>query len=214
MGGRRDAALAASETPLINKAVCGDREALTTLLEQHGPHLRQGLNGQISRRWRSVLSEDDVMQQTYADAVRDIKGFVPRGADSFPRWLATLRNNNLRDAIAGLEADRRGGQSRRLEPTTGDESCIALIDLLAGTTSTPSRCATREENAACLKRALEQLPEAYARVVRMYDLEGRAIGEVAAALRRSPGAVFMLRARAHSRLQEIMGSASAYLSTV
>ncbi len=36
--------------------------------------------------------------------------------------------------------------------------------------------------------------------------------EVAAALDRSPGAVYMLRARAHDHLRVILGSASRYLS--
>jgi len=206
--------MADSEDSLIDKAIHGDLEALALLLEKYGPALRQGLAGQLPRRWRSLLSEDDVVQQTYADAVRYIATFFPRGEGSFARWLATLRNNNLRDAIAGLEADRRGGQARRIEPAAGDQSYIALVETLAVTTSTPSRCASREENVISLKHAIRQLPKVYAQVVQMYDLEGRPVGEVAAALARSPGAVFMLLARAHARLQEIMGSASAYLSTV
>jgi DNA-directed RNA polymerase specialized sigma24 family protein len=46
----------------------------------------------------------------------------------------------------------------------------------------------------------------------MYDLEGRPVQEVAQALGRSPGAVYMLRARAHRRLSEIMGTASRYVT--
>ncbi|MBP7937718.1 MAG: sigma-70 family RNA polymerase sigma factor [Phycisphaerae bacterium] len=201
--------MAAAEGSLIDKAICGHRDALTVLLEQYGPSMRQGLTGKIPPRWRSVLSEDDVMQQTYADAARYISRFRLVEADSFPRWLATLRNNNLRDAIEGLE-----GKIPVIPQGVGDDSLNTLIERLSGTTSTPSRCASREENEACLKRAIGQLPEAYARVVRMYDLEGRPIGEVAAALGRSQGAVFMLRARAHSRLQELMGSASDYFTTL
>ncbi|HOW74044.1 MAG TPA: RNA polymerase sigma factor [Phycisphaerae bacterium] len=206
--------MAASEDALIDNAIHGDRGALATLLEQYGPSVRRGLVGEIPPRWRSLLSEDDVMQQTYADAVRDIHKFKSQGVDAFPRWLATLMNNNLRDAIEGLEADRRGGKARRIEPKTGDQSYITLIDILTASTSTPSRCVSREENAVYLKRAIGQLPEAYAHVVRLYDLEGRPISDVAATLGRSPGAVFMLRARAHSRLQELMGPASAYFSTI
>jgi DNA-directed RNA polymerase specialized sigma24 family protein len=46
----------------------------------------------------------------------------------------------------------------------------------------------------------------------MWDLEGHSVEEVAASLGRSPGAVYMLRARAHRQLAEIMGAPSRFLS--
>jgi DNA-directed RNA polymerase specialized sigma24 family protein len=39
----------------------------------------------------------------------------------------------------------------------------------------------------------------------MFDLEGRPVQQIASALQRSEGAVYMLRARAHDRLREILG---------
>ncbi len=78
--------------------------------------------------------------------------------------------------------------------------------------TTPSRHAARGEAHTALERAIAQLPEAYERVVRMYDLECRPAEEVAEALQRSVGAVFMLRARAHERLHEVMGDTSKYFT--
>jgi len=45
-----------------------------------------------------------------------------------------------------------------------------------------------------------------------YDVEGRSIQEVGAHLNRSPGAVYMLRARAHEQLAGLLGRASAFLT--
>jgi RNA polymerase sigma factor (sigma-70 family) len=203
----------AAEDSLIDMAVRGDREALANLLQQYGPGLREGLRGKIPQRWQALLSEDDIMQQTYADAVWGIRGFVSGNGSTFPGWLATLRNNNLRDAIEGLKALKRGGGCRQVGTDPGDQSYHVLIDVLASASKTPSRCASREEARGHLARAIQQLPEDYRQTVQMYDLEGRPVAEVAAALKRSPGAVFMLRARAHSRLVDLMGPASAYFST-
>ncbi|HEY3242379.1 MAG TPA: sigma-70 family RNA polymerase sigma factor, partial [Phycisphaerae bacterium] len=61
--------------------------------------------------------------------------------------------------------------------------------------------------------AIGKLPADYAKVVRMYDLEGRSVAEVAAAVGRSEGAVYMLRSRAHDRLRELLASASRFMST-
>ena len=197
---------------MLNQAVGGDRDALDGLLERHGPAARRGLAGAIPKRWQSVLSLDDVMQQTYADAFLDIGGFVPVAEGSFAGWLLTMAKRNLLDALRILEAEKRGGGRAPLQAAAGDDSFVALYEQLGGSSSTPSRKAARSEGRAALERAIRQLPQLQRRVVRTYDLEGQPVEEVAAALKRSVGAVYMLRARAHRRLCQIMGTASDYLS--
>ena len=75
---------------LLGKAVGGDEQALTALLEEHAPELRRRLAGGIPKRWRALLSEDDVLQQTYVDAFRDIRRFVGDQESAFRGWLETL----------------------------------------------------------------------------------------------------------------------------
>jgi RNA polymerase sigma-70 factor (subfamily 1) len=200
----------AADDNLLGRAVGGECEALVALLKRHGAAARQAVVGRIPQRWQSLLSEDDVIQQTYADAVAYIDQFDAREEAAFAAWLATIARRNLSDAVKMLEREKRGGDRRRIEPRGRDESVLALCDVLVGTGGTPSRHAAREEARKALQCAIDELPEAYARVVAMYDLEQRSVQEVAEALDRSPGAVFMLRARAHERLHEIMGATSKY----
>ena len=56
------------------------------------------------------------------------------------------------------------------------------------------------------------MPIIYRTVVEMYDLEQRSVDDVARAVGRSPGAIFMLRSRAHRQLGALMGAASKFLS--
>ena len=102
---------------------------------------------------------------------------------------------------------------KRVELPHGDDSHLALYELLGATSTTPSRQAARHEAKATLQAAIAELPPAYAQVVRLYDLDGRSGPEVAAAMRRSRGAIFMLRGRAHDRLREILGSPTKFLSS-
>ena len=74
------------------------------------------------------------------------------------------------------------------------------------------RQVARGEARSALERGLDALPAPYRRVIEMYDLQARPIDDVASELGRSPGAVYMLRARAHDRLKEQLGTASRYLS--
>ena len=197
----------------LSRAVDGDREALAQLLEHHGPAVRKRFAGRIPRRWRSALSVDDVMQQTYIDAFVDFPRFVPNGRGSFSAWLASLAKCNLLDALRMLNADKRGRNGRRIASRSSQDTLTMLYEEVGASHSTPSRRAARIEANAALGSAVEQLPETYRRVVQMYDLDGCPVDSVASELGRSPGAVYMLRARAHRRLREIMGNASRYLTT-
>lgn len=199
---------------LLSQAVGGDRPALLALLEHCGPIVRARIESRIGPHLRSSLDADDVMQVTYLEAVMRIGRFKSGGAAGFIAWLSRLAENNLIDAIRSLEAARRPDPSRRVgQARNPQESVVAFVDMLAGSLTTPSRHAARDEAGVLLDTALKSLPPDYEKVVRMYDLEGRDIGEVCAALGRSEGAAFMLRARAHERLREAMGPVGRFFST-
>lgn len=204
------------ETILINRAVSGDADALAALLERHAPRMRGIAARGIPSRLRPVLSEDDVLQESFAEAFRSIARFVPRGEGSFGFWLGTLTQRTLLDALRMLTAEKRGGgriQVHAVRAVGADGSTVGGECLFGAASSTPSRAAGRVEAARALDRAVRELPPVQRTVVRMCDLERRSAAEVAAAIGRSVGAVYMVRARALRRLRGIMGSASKYLST-
>ena len=200
----------ASENSLLASAAGGDVAAVSALLKRHGPQVCRDLS--IAQQWRSVLDPEDVMQVTYMEAFLQIGQFEPKGSESFPAWLRQIAQNNLRDAIKGLNGEKRPPPAKRLEPPRLDDSVVALYELLGVTTTTPSRVAATEEAKSCLESAIRELPKDYATVVRLHNLEGRTGPEVAATMGRSRGAVFMLLARAHERLRERLGTASQFFS--
>jgi len=197
---------------LFDAARDGDRDALSWLLREHSPAARAVVRGNIPAKWQSLLSEDDVLQQTYADAILGIQQFRSDEPGAFSAWLAKLAKNNLLAAIEMLETAKRGGDRQRLEFVDSDDSCVELFLSVTAGGTTPSRQVAREEAKAAVLKALDRLPSTYAAVVRMYDIEGRDAQEVGGQLKRSPGAVYMLRARAHEQLAGLMGSASAFLT--
>lgn len=197
---------------LIDDARRGNREALVALLREHAPAARAVVRGNIPARWQSILTEDDVIQQTYADAIMGIGQFRSNESGAFSTWLAKLAKNNLLAAIEMLETAKRGGDRRRVDLANSDDSCVELYVSVTSGGRTPSRQVAREEAKAAVLKALGQLSSVHATVVRMYDLEGRGVQEVGAHLNRSPGAVYMLRARAHEQLAGLLGHASAFLT--
>lgn len=196
---------------LLERAVAGDGEALATLLEQHGPQVRRSLEGKIPPRWQAVLSVDDVMQETYIDAFLDVGRFDPRSPEAFTAWLLTIARRNLVDALRMLDAEKRGRNRRQAQPRPMQASLTLLYERIAGSRSTPSQHAAREEVVAALRRAVSDLPPAYRTVIELYDLDCRPVDDVAGLLQRSAGAVFMLRARAHRFLAQMLGTRSQYM---
>jgi len=196
---------------LLRKAVAGDDDALAALLEQHGPDVERGLR--IGREWRSVLEAADVMQVTYLEAFQQIAQFDPDRAEPFEAWLRQIAENNLRDAIRGLQRQKRPQPANRIQPVAAGDSSSALLATLGVTVTTPSSVAAHKERETRLHALLDALPQDYGRVIRLYDLEGLPIADVADRMCRSPGAVHMLRARAHDKLREILGTESAWFAS-
>lgn len=200
---------------LLSKAQAGDRTALVQLLEALAPPVRARVEGRISPAMRRCLEADDVMQVTYLEAVLRLDQFRTGGVAGFRAWLGRLAENNLIDAIRALEAAKRPNPHRRATRVggAGGDSAVALVEQLSASgDGTPSRVLARGEAVKLMEQMLDGLPQDYQRVVRMYDLEGRPISQVAAELGRSEGAVYMLRARAHDRLREAMGPASKFFT--
>jgi RNA polymerase sigma-70 factor (ECF subfamily) len=195
---------------LISQAVTGDREALSRLLRQIEPMLRERLAGQIPASLASLMCIDDVIQETFTDAYLDIYDFDPsRGA--FETWVTSIAKHSLLNAIESLRAEKRGGNRQRVDPSKNG-TWLSFWQVLTASASTPSHTAMRSETRSLLAEAIEKLPGAHRTVVQLYDLERRPVEEVAGVLGRSPGAVFMLRSRAHRELRRHLSRSIAYLT--
>lgn len=195
----------------IRAAVAGDVDAMTELLREHAPAVERSLS--IAREWRSVLEPADVMQVTYLEAFSQVNRFDPDRREPFRAWLQRIAENNLRDAIRGLERQKRPQPANRIENPAEMDSASDLYTLLGVTTTTPSRHATRDELLGRLNAALDALPDDYGQVVRLYDLQSLPIAEVSQRMRRSAGAVHMLRARAHEHLRQLLGSEAGWFGS-
>lgn len=203
-----------AQEALLDQARRGDMGSLVELLEAVAPEVRAILEPKIGRKHRAMLSTDDVMQVTYMEAIARFASFSDGGVRGFRAWMTRIAENNLIDAVRGLEAAKRPNPSRRVDNRAQDDSMIAMVEAIGVTVSTPSLHAHKHDVIGFIQRAVDQLPQDYAQVIRMYDLQGRSIEEVVQELGRSKGAVYMLRARAHEHLRDVLGSESRFFSRI
>ncbi len=198
---------------LLVRARAGDLPALVELLDDVGQEVRRRIAHKVSPQWRAILDEDDVMQTTYLEAVTRFDKFTSGSAKDFVSWLSRLAENNLIDGVRALEAAKRPDPSKRVtRRANATDSATSLVTMLGVTFTTPSVNAAKGEAGSYLLKLVEQLPEVYCRVVKLYDLEGKSIEEISAELGRSQGAIYMLRARAHEQLKDLLGRESRYFS--
>lgn len=196
--------MTSNDDELLNRAVLGDEDALETLLTRHAPTVRKRLDGRIDPRWQNVLSEEDVLQETWLEAFFAIRSFEPRGVSSFVAWLTMMAKRNLIDAVRELQTLKKGGDRGQVVSRGGENenSYVTLLEGLGGTLTSPTENARKDEARSLLDTALESIPEPYRLPVKLYDLGGCTAEDTAEACECGIGAMHMRRSRAHAMLRK------------
>lgn len=199
---------------LLRRVAEGDETALTVLLAQGRAKLLAYLRIKLPVDLQGLISADDIVQETHMAVFRRRYAFVPRGPDSFDRWVRAIAVRQLRSAIRRQRAVKRGGG----QVTVGDgrsieDSAVALLDLLGAADRTPSSCAARKEAAGAIQTAITELPEHYRQAVWLVHIEGRQVQEVASEMGRTHRAVSGLCRRGLKLLRTQLESVSKFLSS-
>jgi len=192
----------------LQAAIDGDVEALLDLFRKHDASLRQRIRPLLLGEFQGLIDEQDILQETYMEAVFDIVAFHP--TNSFEGWLFQIAHHNLLDALRGLRAEKRYGRMTTGQSMTGcrgDGSAedAILLDLIADSDSGPCSKATRHEECQRLHANIARLPDPYRDLLQTHYLDGCDPVEAADRLGCSKGAFFMRRARALKMLRAIMG---------
>lgn len=187
---------------LVVRAAAGDDDAVEQLLRAVDGPLRSGLR--IAAAWRRHLTVDDVLQVSYLEAYLRIGSLRDRTVDGFRAWMRRVVDHNLADAIKGLNRDKRPDPRRRVTQGVEGESARTLFARVAGSDPSVTQAIARAEQVTRLREAIDRLPADYRFVVQEADLAERRVAEIAEEMGRSPGAVHLLRARAHDRLGELL----------
>lgn len=137
-----------SDEELLVAHRAGDPAALRTLVERY----RAELHGFLTRLVGSRAGADDVFQEAFLQ--------VHLSADSFDQerrfkpWLYTIAANKGRDFLRRQK--RRAAAS--LDAPTGKNADGALVDLLEGDSTAPSRPIEGGDEAALIRQVIDAMP--------------------------------------------------------
>ena len=202
-----------AESDLLRRAATGDRGSLSQLLLIHYDGLKRHLAGRISSDLQRLIRADDILHQTLVRAAQAIGSFQTQPAGSFRAWLKTIAENLIKDAEKRQRRERRAANPARPAGSPDEYgSWVALVEKLAGDSTSPSGRIQRRESVRCLQAALASLPEDQREVIQRHYLQDESFEEIAQALGRTKDAIRGTCFRARKNLRALLGRSSLYFS--
>jgi RNA polymerase sigma-70 factor (subfamily 1) len=180
---------------LIERVRAGDQDAFAGLFERYRRRLAVLIHYKLSDELRGSLEVDDLLQETFLRAFRDIGHFNYRSPGSFLRWLASIADHVVIDAARTHGRLRRAGEAVPFRSASNPGGPEPLD------TKTPSRILARQEALDGLLARLNALPDEYRQAILMAKMEGLSTQEMAERLGRSREATALLLHRALKRFK-------------
>ena len=201
-----------AESTLIAAAVAGDRLALSQLLYLHHRPLARQLAQQIDPSVRHLVSPEDLVQETYLCAFRDIHSCAARDEQTFGHWLSAIGGHQLQNALKAARAQKRGGGRKpaKLPRSARASSLDDLVAQLSAHGESPSQALARHEAAAAMQVGLASLPSEQRQVMQLRYLDGQTENEAAANMQKTRDAVHGLVVRARSTMRDLLGRSSRW----
>lgn len=145
----------------LEAAARGDRAALQTLLNEFYPQVREVVHKELHHDFRKhhrwmlpLFSTGDIVQDVFVCVVKGLSGFAVEDESSFARYLATLVEHRLLDAVRFHEAARRDHRRLTEEPDGGlDAMACGSAD------PTPSVLASVNEQVSVYRAVLATFTE-------------------------------------------------------
>ena len=175
--------------------------------------LRRYIASKIPLRLRAIFSPDDILHEVWIAAYRTFPRRELDGPDALDRWLRTVVNRKLIDAIRTARRLKRGGD-RELVRDVGVPlaSFSGLFERLQSPDQTPSTELHAIETGHAVLISLNGLNAARRQAIKMRFIEGLSRKEIAHRMGRSEAAVSSLQFHGLRQLRRMLGDAAKYFS--
>ena len=183
----------AEDHELVRQALDGDQKAYARLREKyHGP-----LGGMLYRMVKNQEDAEDLTQEAFIKAFKSLESFNPDYA--FSTWLYRIASNNCIDYL----------RKKRLKTVSIDEPLTTRKGEMERqyedvNAPMPDEAITARERSVILKRAIEELPEKYRRVIEMRHGQDMEYQDIADELELPLGTVKAHLFRARARLAKAL----------
>lgn len=182
---------------LVERAKQADSRAFSQIFRKYRPRLAVLIHYRLGSELRRYGDVDDVLQETFFRAFRDLASFKYEAPGSFMSWLARIAGHVIADLARSQSRKKRQADFvafRSASNPGGPEPADS---------KTPSRIFSEEEGLRRLLASLDSLPEDYREIILLVKIEGLSTGEAAERLGKSNPAVSLLLHRAIKRFRSL-----------
>lgn len=182
---------------LLARIEQGDESAFTMLFEKYQKRLAVLIHYKLGQEMRRLADVEDVLQETFLAAFRDLKRFRYEKPGAFLSWLSRIADHVIADAARFQARQKRRADLVRFRSVGTPEGAEPADSV------TPSRLLAEKESLQALIQKLDSLPEDYRRAILLAKVEGLSNAEMAEQLGRSREAAALLLHRAIKRFRAI-----------
>jgi len=197
-----------SDSQVVERLRRDGDQALAVVFAQYRERLERMVALRMDPRLRGRLDPADVLQEVYLDASKRLAAYVASPEAPVFVWLRGIAANTLIDLHRrhlGAQA-RDAGREVSIGLASGTTTAGWLAGQLVGSMTSPSQVAIREETAALLAAAIDQMDELDREVLLLRHFELLRNHEVAMILNLSENAASNRYVRALERLRELIAA--------
>ncbi|MGD9855387.1 MAG: sigma-70 family RNA polymerase sigma factor [Planctomycetaceae bacterium] len=200
---------------LVQRLVKGDETALAQLFSLYRERLWRIVNFRLDRRLQGRVDTDDVLQESYLNAVQRMDRFLYDHPRSFFIWMRMIVTQTLIDVHRRHIGAQKRDASRdisiqgRWAPATTSHS---LSFHLLGHLTSPSQAALRAELSEQIDLALSGMSDIDREVLALRHFEELSNLEIAQLLGLSEQAASLRYIRAISRLRDVLEKIPGFFS--
>jgi len=182
---------------LVRSAQGGNPEALDRLFSRYYERVRRVVRMRLGRKLRSSLESGDILQETFAVAVKGFDRFEMREEASLINWLSKLAERQI---IAAADYHGAKKRDRDMEvamdaPQTGTGTSEFRLEFGASVPG-PDELAAADEEALLVELSMEQMSEEYRELLILRNYVGASWEHIAETVGSpSPDAARMMHAR-------------------
>ena len=196
----------------VRLAEDGDLDALQRLIVLYHPSLRTSVDRQIDVAMSRHLDADDVLQDAYVAAFKDLPKASFDGPASFYRWVETIAQNKLKNRFRSMKQQKRDIRREVDYGTFVSTLAPGLADQFAAAQDTPSRHARKAEVSVAVLSCLARLTEDQRRVIMLQVFENLPTSNIAELPGKSEMAVYALLHRGLKSMRQHLNSITRFLT--
>lgn len=176
-------------------------ELVRRLVGRHERYIRRLIARRSGPKVLRRATREDIFQETLTRAIGSAAGFQYHDERRFLRWITTITRRVI---VRSLGDPASTSDTLRIKGPLSTGVGVTESEL-KNMARTPSSLVSGREQAHELRKAIEDLPYDYRRVVTLYRLEERPLTEVAELMSRTKGATCRLLTRALQQLRMLLG---------